>query len=157
MIIFSSWKHLSDWEDWLRLCDHKWNVFRMFILFSWPTLVFTGLVLDMNRKLPFACELTVNISWVCVWRNATCFLKTQNLKVIFFPLCYYATNGSFFTICVHALSSVSFKQHVLQLKMSHGSLIPGNSFHPILALAPFFISLGWDAAGFRAWQACTCG
>lgn len=34
-----------------------------------------------------------------------------------------------------------FKQHILKLKMSHGSLIPGNSFHPILALASFSLVL----------------
>lgn len=42
-----------------------------------------------------------------------------------------------------------FKQHILQLKMSCGNLILGNSFPPILSLAPFFINLGWDA-GFKA-------
>lgn len=42
-----------------------------------------------------------------------------------------------------------FKQHVLQLKMSRGSLIRGNSFHPILALTTFFTNLGGDAAAFR--------
>lgn len=42
-----------------------------------------------------------------------------------------------------------FKQHILQLKMSCGNLILGNSFPPILSLAPLFINLGWDA-GFRA-------
>lgn len=42
-----------------------------------------------------------------------------------------------------------FKQHVLRLKMSRSSLILGNSFHPILALTPFFTNLGGDAAAFR--------
>lgn len=112
------------------------NVSRMLILFCWPAFVFIGLVLDMNTRLPFACEFSVPYL-VCVTERSM-FFKDLKLEsdFFFFPFATIATNGIFFTICVHALSSVSFKQHILQLKMSHGSLIPGNSSHPILALAP---------------------
>lgn len=137
---------------WLSLCDHKWNISRIFILFYSPVLEYVGLVLDMSKKLSFACESTVTYL-VCVTEHKV-FLKTWNLKVISFPfatmLQMTVSLPSVFMLFLQYL----FKQHVLQLKMSHGSLIPGNSFYPVLALASFFISFGWAADGFRAWQAC---
>lgn len=139
---------------WLSLCDHKWNISRILILFYSPVLEYIGLALDLNKKLSFACGLTVTYL-VCV--TAHSLFKDLKLESDFF---------SFATMLQMAVSSPSvfmlflqylFKQHVLQLKMSHGSFIPGNSFYPTLALARFFISFGWAAAGCRAWQASVCG
>lgn len=129
------------------LCDPKWNVSRVFILFYSPALVFIALVLDMNKKLPFAYKLTV--TYLVCDRTQSIF-KDLKLESDFFPLCYYATNGSLFTICAHAFSSVYFQATCFTAKnepwqFNFRQLI--SSY--ILALAPFFISLGRDAAGFR--------
>lgn len=71
--------HFQLSETWLGrlayiLCDLKWNVSRVFILFYSPALVFIALVLDMNKKLPFAYKLTVTYL-VCVTEHKV-FLKT---------------------------------------------------------------------------------
>lgn len=143
-------------KSWLRLCDHKWNVSRILILLSSPVLVYVGLVLDMNKTLPFACGWLLTYC-VCVCDRAQSMFKELKLESDFSLLCYSATNGSspppVFLLFLQDL----FKQHALRLTMSPGSFIPGDSFHPPLALAPFLVGFRWAAAGSRAWQACVCG
>lgn len=87
----------------------------------------------------------------CVWdRTQSIFIDLKRESDFFSPfasmLQMAVSSPSVFMFFLQYL----FKLLVLQLKMSHGSLIPGNSFHSTLALAPFFLSLGGDAAGFRA-------
>lgn len=92
-----------------------------------------------KQKASFCMWIDCKISCVCD-RTKSIF-KNKTWKCFFSP---------FATMLQTAVSSPSvfmlflqylFKQHILKLKMSHGSLIPGNSFHPILALAPFSLVL----------------
>lgn len=128
-----------------------------FALFTRVSLCRPGPGHEQNAA--FCMWLTVNIFCVCVCvcDRAQSMFKELKLESDFSLLCYSATNGSspppVFLLFLQDL----FKQHALQLTMSPGSFIPGDSFHPPLALAPFLVGFRWAAAGSRAWQACVCG
>lgn len=79
------------------------SVSRMLILFCWPAFVFIGLVLDMNTRLPFACEFTVPYL-VCVIERSMFFKDLKLESDFFFSLCHYCYKWQF----LHHLCSCSF-------------------------------------------------
>lgn len=126
-----------------------------FVLFTRVSLCGPGS--GHEQKAALCMWLTVNIVCVCVWGRAQSVFKELKLESDFSLLCYYATNDSSSPSVFLLFLQYLFKLHALQLKMSRGSFIPGDSFHPLLALAPFLIRFRWAAAGFRAWRACIRG